>query len=61
METVAQGVSQATTVAVGNTPQQFAAEKQKPEKAVENQTDDEVEGHVDEAKELQDQRKKIRW
>ena len=62
LEADAQGVSQATTVAVGSTPHQFAEEQQKlEEKAVENQAEDEVESHVDEAKELQDQRTRFRW
>ena len=52
-----QGVFQATTVAVGSTPHQLAEEQQK---AVENQAEDEVESHVDEAKELQDQRTRFR-
>ena len=61
MEADVQGVSQATTVAVGSTPRQFAEEQQKlEEKAVENQAEDEVESHVDEAKELQDQRTRFR-
>ena len=42
---------------------QFAEEKQQKleEKAVENQTEDEVESHVDEAMESQDQRTRFRW
>ena len=69
MEAGVQGVSQATTaaaalqntMAVGSTPHQFAAEEQQKleEKAVKNQAD--VEGDVDEAKELQDQRTRFRW
>ena len=43
-------------------PHQFAEEQQKlEEKVVENQAEDEVESHVDEAKELQDQRTRFRW
>ena len=62
LEADAQGVSQATTVAVGSTPHQFAEEQQKlEEKAVENQAEDEVESHVEEAKELQDQRTRFKW
>ena len=62
MEADVQGVSQATTVAVGSTPHQFAEEQQKlEEKAVENQAEDEVESHVDEAKQRQDQRTRFRW
>ena len=57
-----QGVSQATTVTVGSTPYQFAEEQQKlEEKAVENQAEDEVERHADEAKEQQYQRTRFRW
>ena len=42
---------------------QFAQEKQQKleEKAVEFQTEDEVESHVDEAMESQDQRPRFRW
>ena len=42
---------------------QFAEEKQQKleEKAVENQAEDEVESHVDEATELEDQRTRSRW
>ena len=42
---------------------QFAEEKQQKleDKAVENQTEDEVKSHVDEAMELQDQRTRFRW
>ena len=42
---------------------QFAEEKQQKieEKAVENQTEDEIESHVDEAMESQDQRTRFRW
>ena len=42
---------------------QFAEEKQQKleEKAVENQTEDEVESHVDEAMESKDQRTRFRW
>ena len=62
MEAEVQGVFQATTVAVGGTPHQFAEDQQKlEEKVVENQAEDEVESHVDEAKELQDQRTRFRW
>ena len=62
LEADAQGVSQATTVAVGSTPHQFAEEQQKlEEKAVENQAEDEVESHVEEAKEVQDQRTRFKW
>ena len=62
MEADVQGVSQASTVAVGTSPHQFAEEQQKlEEKAVENQAEDEVESHVDEAKELQDQRTRYGW
>ena len=44
-------------------PHQFAEEKQQKleEKAVENQAEDEVESHVDEATELEDQRTRSRW
>ena len=43
-------------------PHQFAEDQQKlEEKVVENQAEDEVESHVDEAKELQDQRTRFRW
>ena len=44
-------------------PHRFAAEEQQKleEKAVKNQAEDDVEGHVDEAKELQDQRTRFRW
>ena len=62
MEADVQGVSHATTVAVGSTPHQFAEEQQKlEERAVENQGEDEVESHVDEAKQRQDQRTRFRW
>ena len=61
MEADLQGVSQATTVAVGSTPHQFAEEQQKLEEAVENQSENEVESHVDEANEPQDQRTRFRW
>ena len=42
---------------------QFAEEKQQKleEKAVENQAEDEVECHVDEVTELEDQRTRSRW
>ena len=42
---------------------QFAEEKQQKleEKAAEDQTENEVEYHVDEAMELQDQRTRFRW
>ena len=42
---------------------QFAEEKQQTleEKAVENQAEDEVESHADEATELQDERTRFRW
>ena len=61
MESDVQGVSQATTVAVGSISYQFAEYLHKlEEKAVENQAEDEVESHVDEAKELQDQRTRFR-
>ena len=53
MEVDVQSVSQATTVAVDSTPHQFSEEQQKlEEKAVENQAEDEVESHFDEAKEI---------
>ena len=61
MESDVQGVSQATTVAVGSSSYQFSEDQWKlEEKAVENQAEDEVESHVDEAKELQDQRTRFR-
>ena len=43
-------------------PHQFAAEELQKleEKAVKNQAEDEFESHVDEAKELQDQRTRFR-
>ena len=44
-------------------PHQFAAEEQPnlEEKTVKNQAEDEVESHVDEAKELQDHQTRFRW
>ena len=55
--------SQATTVAAALPRTNFAAEEQQKleETAVENQAEDEVENHVEEAKELQDQRTRFRW
>ena len=38
-----------------------AKQQELEEKAVENQTEDEVESHVDEAMESQDQRTRFRW
>ena len=54
---------QQDTMEVDSTPHQFAEEKQQKleEKAVENQAEDEVESHVDEATELEDQRTRSRW
>ena len=67
-----QGVSQATTVsvalqntmAVGSTPApslQRSEQQKLEETAVENQAEDEVENHVEEANEPQDQRRRFRW
>ena len=47
-----------------HTRTKFAAEEEQQkleDKAVQNQAEDEVESHVDEAKELQNQRTRFRW